>query len=160
MSRRGYNPFAPLPGSSLDPYRGVVIVLLALALLGTAGALAGGAMIPDPLLLDAAVTLGIASGIFLGVALAQAARARPLKSPEAEAETLPAEQAQATPDQNTSAVTPAPPKADGSGEDWAGIVRRGTATAGAAAIVIVLKWCERERHGRLMRTETIRARQT
>jgi hypothetical protein len=22
MSRRGYNPFAPLPGSSLDPYRG------------------------------------------------------------------------------------------------------------------------------------------
>jgi hypothetical protein len=93
MSRKGTNSSAPLPGPSLDPYRGVVFVLLALALLGTAGALAGGATFPDPLLLDTAVTLGIATGILVGVALAQAARARPPKSREAESESLPAKPA-------------------------------------------------------------------
>jgi regulator of protease activity HflC (stomatin/prohibitin superfamily) len=117
-------------------------VLGALALLGTAGALASGMTFADPFLLDTAVTLGIASGILAGVALAQAARAKPPKSREAESESLPAELAQAPAqvmaEQNTSPITQPPPKADGSEEDWAGIVRRGTAAAGASAIVMVL----------------------
>src|ERR1700680_3820184 len=86
----------PGPGSSPDPYRGVVFVLGALALLGTAGALAGGATFPDPLLLDTTVTLGIASGVLGGVARAQAARARPPKSRGAESGSLPATPAWST----------------------------------------------------------------
>ena len=60
-----------------DPYRGVVIVLLALAALGTLSALAGGVALANPVLLDAAVTLGLSTGVLLGVALIQTARARP-----------------------------------------------------------------------------------
>ena len=71
-------------------------MLLALALLGTFGALAGNAMFADPLLLDVAVTLVIATGILLGVALAQILRARPPKSREA---TLEATAAALGPDQ-------------------------------------------------------------
>jgi hypothetical protein len=53
MSVRGSNPSTPRH----DPYRGVLLVFLVLALLGAAGALVGDGMISNPLLLDAAVTL-------------------------------------------------------------------------------------------------------
>jgi regulator of protease activity HflC (stomatin/prohibitin superfamily) len=66
--------------SERDPYRGVVLVLLALTLLGAAGALAGGLALANPVLLDSAVTLGLSTGVLIGVALTQKARARPRKS--------------------------------------------------------------------------------
>ena len=66
--------------SDRDPYRGVVIVFLAMALLGTAGAAAGGLMLANRVLLDAAVALGLSTGVLVGVAAAQAARGRPPQS--------------------------------------------------------------------------------
>ncbi|MBI2569290.1 MAG: hypothetical protein HYV63_19915 [Candidatus Schekmanbacteria bacterium] len=59
-----------------DAYRGVVLVFLVAALLGAAGAAAAGAALVNPVLLDAAVTLGLASVTLLGVIETQAARAR------------------------------------------------------------------------------------
>jgi regulator of protease activity HflC (stomatin/prohibitin superfamily) len=138
MSRSGPDPSALHIGLNLDPYRGVVIVLLALALLGTAGALAAGAMFPDPVLLDTAVTLALATGILFGAALAQLARARPPKIREADSQTMPAEPPQAAAEENTPAFPPAAQKPDRSEEDWLVMVRTGTATAGAVAIVFVL----------------------
>jgi regulator of protease activity HflC (stomatin/prohibitin superfamily) len=70
MTRRDESPSA-----LRDPYRGVVFVLLAATLLGTAGAAAGGLALANRVLLDAAVTLAISSGILIGVALAQSRRA-------------------------------------------------------------------------------------
>jgi len=65
-----------------DPYRGVVAILLVGALLSTAGAIAGGLALTNPVLLDLAVALGISTGILIGVALAQSARAKRSKSLE------------------------------------------------------------------------------
>ena len=74
-----------------DPYRGVVIVLLTMALLGAASAVAGGLLLANPVLLDAAVTLGLATGVLIGVAMAQTSRTRPTKSAAAGSSSLPAE---------------------------------------------------------------------
>src|ERR1700693_3611983 len=63
--------------SNRDPYRGVVIVLLAAAALGSAGAFAGGFQLADPVLLAVAVTLGLSAGGLAGVATAQVMRPRP-----------------------------------------------------------------------------------
>jgi regulator of protease activity HflC (stomatin/prohibitin superfamily) len=75
-------PISPMaeqsaPHFSRDPYRGVVIVLLTMAFLGTVGATAGDLMLPNPLLLDAAVMLALSTGMLVGVAVAQTARAKP-----------------------------------------------------------------------------------
>ena len=70
------------PDSDRDPYRGVIIVLLVAAFLGTAAIIVGNTVISNPILLDVAVTLFISAGILLGVALAQIERANPPK-PEA-----------------------------------------------------------------------------
>jgi regulator of protease activity HflC (stomatin/prohibitin superfamily) len=64
-------------GFGKDPYRGVVLLLLAASFLGMLAAFIGNAGIADPLLLDAALTLGLSAGVLLGVAAAQAARAEP-----------------------------------------------------------------------------------
>jgi regulator of protease activity HflC (stomatin/prohibitin superfamily) len=63
--------------SNRDPYRSVVIVLLAAAVVGTAAAVYGGIELPDPVLLAVAVTLGLAAAVLSGVYVAQAQRARP-----------------------------------------------------------------------------------
>jgi len=76
-------------------------VLFVLAVLGVVGALAGDRMVPNPLLLDVAVTLGMAAGILLGVATAQVLRARAPRDHEPASTLTPA-----TP-------TPEPPEADG-----------------------------------------------
>jgi len=75
-------PRSPQDGSRSDPYRGVVFVLLAAAVLGTAGAIAAGLLLPNRVLLDVAVTLGVSSGVLIGVAMAQAARVKPPKGDE------------------------------------------------------------------------------
>jgi regulator of protease activity HflC (stomatin/prohibitin superfamily) len=69
-------PLSPDSGSSRDPYRAAVLVLLAASLLGAAGAIAGLKWIANPVLLDVAVTLGIAAGVLIGVAFAQTVRVR------------------------------------------------------------------------------------
>jgi len=62
---------------SRDPYRIVVLVLLVLCLLGTAAATAAGRWLGHVLLLDLAVTLGLAASALITVALTQIARSRP-----------------------------------------------------------------------------------
>lgn len=71
-------PEAPAPPSrpARDPYRGVVLVLLAAALLGMVAAIIGGWMTSNSVLFELAITLGLAAGILLGVSVAQSARAR------------------------------------------------------------------------------------
>ena len=84
-SSNGTDPAASAPsppssdsGPSRDPYRGVVLVLLAAAIVGMAGALEAGLRLGNLLLVDTAVTLLLVAGILTGVARAQAARMRPL----------------------------------------------------------------------------------
>jgi membrane protease subunit HflK len=61
--------------SDRHSYRGVLYVLLAAAALGCAGALAGGDMLQNPVLLDTAVALLLAAGVLLGISLAEPSRA-------------------------------------------------------------------------------------
>jgi regulator of protease activity HflC (stomatin/prohibitin superfamily) len=85
-------PMSPMaeqsaPHLGRDPYRGVVLVLLTMALLGAVGAFAGSLMLPNPLVLDAAVTLALSTGMLVGIAVAQAARAKPQHDDEASIKT-------------------------------------------------------------------------
>jgi regulator of protease activity HflC (stomatin/prohibitin superfamily) len=68
--------------SNRDPYRGVVIVLLAIAALGSAGAIVGASRLADPVLLAVALTLGISAGVLAGVATGQAMRLQPAQGAE------------------------------------------------------------------------------
>ena len=85
-------PEGPSPRSNRDPYRGVVFVLLIASVVGAAGALAGELTLANPLLLDTAITFGLATGILACVALAQAAREGPAKNDEADLAPLPPEE--------------------------------------------------------------------
>ena len=72
-------PGTPSPGaqeghSNRDPYRAAVAVLLIAAFLGAVAAAVAGIVLANPVLVDAAVTLGIACGILLGVMFTQTAR--------------------------------------------------------------------------------------
>jgi len=136
MSPRVSDPSAPVSAPSHDPYRGVVLVLLITALLGAVGAVVVYGTVANPLLLDAAVTLVIATGILLGVAVAQALRAKPLRI-EATANATPPKPAHA----NALQAFPLP-EADGSetATDFE-LIRTlaiGTAAVGGAAIFLVL----------------------
>jgi hypothetical protein len=71
MQSPGCRPHRPR-----DPYRGVILVLLLAALVGTAAAIVGGVMTSNAVLFEVAITLGLAAGILTGVAMAQSARAR------------------------------------------------------------------------------------
>jgi len=62
--------------SCRNSYRGVVLVLIAAALLGAVGAYAGGRMLSNPVLFDAAVTMILATGMLIGVVIAMTARSR------------------------------------------------------------------------------------
>ena len=73
----GVERHEPPSPSARDPYRGVVIVLLVAALTGMVGGFEEGLKLGNPVLIDAAVTLGLAAGILIGVAWTQAARLRP-----------------------------------------------------------------------------------
>ena len=141
-------PSPPLD-STRNPYRGVVFVLLLSALLGTVAAAVGGFLLVNSVLLDVAVTLGLATGILIGVAAAQIVRARPPKrneetsSPEPVAETgtpaLPEESSKWDIAKLNPRLTAA--------RDWIssrlvnlgamGIIRVGTAVAGAIGILLV-----------------------
>ena len=75
-----FNQTSAQPDSTPDPYQGVAIVLLALTVLGTVGAMYGSSTLENPDLLDVAVTLSLSAGILIGVAWTRHVRARPPKS--------------------------------------------------------------------------------
>jgi hypothetical protein len=80
--RDGLGPPSHEPSPSAGPYRGVLLVLLVTALLGTAGAFTGSWLI-DLVLFDTAIILVLASGILIGVVAAHLARATPPQINEA-----------------------------------------------------------------------------
>ncbi len=94
------------PQFSRDPYRGVVIVLLTMAFLATVGAAAGGLMLPNPLLLDATVTFGLSTGILVGVAVAQTARAKPPQRDEEASIPTPAQPQGSSADVDSTSTAP------------------------------------------------------
>jgi regulator of protease activity HflC (stomatin/prohibitin superfamily) len=61
----------PEPDLARDLYRGVFLVLLAAAILGALAALVGGVRLANPVILAAAITMGIAAGILVGVLYAR-----------------------------------------------------------------------------------------
>jgi len=70
------------PDPQQDPYRGVVRALVATAVLGSTLAIAGSVWLENPVVFDAAVTLGLSAAILIGVARMQAARLKPPKGDE------------------------------------------------------------------------------
>jgi regulator of protease activity HflC (stomatin/prohibitin superfamily) len=147
----------PKSGPSRDVYRGVVLVLLGGALLGTAAAIVGAVMFSNAVLLDIAVTLGISTGILTGVAVAQTVRSRPSKpptplmideelaAPEPVAETKTAVLPEEPSKWDIAKVSPRLTAARAWIANWfknhgaIGIIRLGTAVAGVIGIIVVLR---------------------
>ena len=100
----------PLPGgtkppaseSNQDHYRGVVALLLLVALVGTGAAMFGGIVLANPVLFDVATTLGLATGILAGVAAAQSTRLRASRIDEQIATDAPAPETEAPDESKTS----------------------------------------------------------
>jgi len=67
----------PPSDSTQGPYRSVVLALLLAALPGSVFAAVGGYTLMNSVLLDIAITLGLATGMLIGVAVAQTIRMRP-----------------------------------------------------------------------------------
>jgi regulator of protease activity HflC (stomatin/prohibitin superfamily) len=155
MSTTESDSLDPGFGQSRDPYRGVVAVLLGLAFLGAAGAFAGGRMLPNPFLLDIALTLGNAAGVLLGVALTQRARRTQPEESKAESAATTRQPAEAIEDQESSPHAKSPPDEETKKGitlpvhfagmpaiphlEWMDLMRMGTAAAGLVAIVFVLE---------------------
>lgn len=149
---------SPKPGPKRDVYRGVVLVFLGAAILGTVGAVIGALMFSNAVLLDVAVTLGIMDGILIGVAVAQTLRARPPKQEEpvstpeliAESESavvpadVPTEIPEQLPKWNIAKVSPRLTAARARISGWfkklgvLGILRLLTAGGGMVGIILVL----------------------
>lgn len=72
----------PPSGMIPNPYRSVVLALVLAALLGTVVTAIGGYTLMNPVLLDIAVTLGLATGILIGAIASQTIRARPPRRDE------------------------------------------------------------------------------
>lgn len=66
----------PEPDLAHDPYRGVSLVLLAAAILVALAAFVGGIRLANPVMLAAAITMGIAAGILVGVLYARSTGGR------------------------------------------------------------------------------------
>lgn len=64
-------PHSSSSSAERDPYVGVVLVLLAASIVGLVTALEAGLRLGNPILIDTAVTLGLAAGIPIGIARAQ-----------------------------------------------------------------------------------------
>jgi regulator of protease activity HflC (stomatin/prohibitin superfamily) len=150
MTQTGSRRGAERPHAKSDPYRGVVIVLLALASLGTVAAALGAMTLGNPVVLDAAVTLGLSTGLLIGVVRVQHARAKPPASDDGPSRPVLAEAAEVP---ASSPVSPG--DAEGAAEPhptgipvWLwhrfqelrklGNVRDRTAAAGVLAIGLVL----------------------
>ena len=92
------------PRASSGIHIEVVLALLLAALLGTVVAAIGGYMLLNPVLLDIAVTLGLATGILIGAIVSQTIRERPSRSDEENSSAEPI----AKPE--TAAISEEPPK--------------------------------------------------
>ena len=148
MTNDGCSP-AP-PESGRDPYRGVILVLASGALGGGLAAAVAGLALGNPPLLDAAITLGLAAALLLGVALAQttrAARARgdpDLGTATPTARPAPGAAAPAPADEPGAAASPTFRGLPRRARDWyrdfgpPARLRRGAAAAGALAVVLAL----------------------
>jgi regulator of protease activity HflC (stomatin/prohibitin superfamily) len=77
------DPSRPRSDSPRERYRSVILALLGTAFAGVVGAVAASVMLGNAVLLHVAVTLEISTGILIGVAAAQAMRARPAKTVDA-----------------------------------------------------------------------------
>ena len=75
------SPVEPSP----DPYRGVIVVLTAGALVATAVTIFGAFALGNSVLLHTAVSLGLSAGVLIGVAIAQANRSTPARATLVEA---------------------------------------------------------------------------
>jgi hypothetical protein len=142
-------PASPPSGLRRDPYRGVILVLLLAALVGTAAAIVGGVMTSNAVLFEVAITLGLAAGILTGVAMAQSARARLTASDQPIPQSAPA-------DAEAESAVQSPQKLEPSilirrlkliytrGRQWLqtlgalGTIRVGTAIAGTIAVFSIL----------------------
>ena len=147
-------PPSPSAGPKQNPYRGPVLVLLASAFLGAGCALVAGLLLANPVVLDAALSLGLATGILIDVLESQIARVKPAKSDAGPPTPVPAEKPETA--ASPEPETPATPEANGRkqsllqrvGAAWhwlwlhnlgtKEIVRIGTAAAGFAVIAILL----------------------
>ena len=142
-------PAPPASGSHRDPYRSVVLVLLAAALLGVAGAIVATAMTSDMVLLQLAITLYFAVGILTGVATAQSERARTARAEIASSEPPPGPADGASESQAPRKIEPSIliRRLKVVWEGWRqwfkglgvlGIIRVSTATAGALVLLSIL----------------------
>jgi len=84
------------PDTGPDPYRAVVLLLLAASILGMVADFVAAQMLGNPVLFNVAITFGIAAGILIGIAVTRTKRApqpdaddeeRPAAEPAVEAET-------------------------------------------------------------------------
>jgi regulator of protease activity HflC (stomatin/prohibitin superfamily) len=142
-------PASSPSGLRRDPYRGVILVLLLAALVGTAAAIVGGVTTSNAVLFEVSITLGLAAGILTGVAMAQSARLRLTASDQPIPQPAPA-------DAETESAVQSPQKLAPSilirrlrliytrGRQWLqtlgalGTIRIGTAIAGTIAVFSVL----------------------
>jgi regulator of protease activity HflC (stomatin/prohibitin superfamily) len=134
--------------SQRDPFYGAILLVLSAATLGGGGALAAGLLLSDVVLLDVAVTLGLAAGVLAGVAAAKSTRARTLQAADREMASASPQQAAATVSGHDSS------EKKGFGLrlaaarrrirqhmrqlDVVSTIRAGTGVAGAAAVVLLL----------------------
>jgi regulator of protease activity HflC (stomatin/prohibitin superfamily) len=134
--------------SSRGIYRGVVLVFLGATFLGTVASIAASVMFSNTVLLDVAVTLGISTGVLIGVAISQRRRARsPRREPQVGAAFAP-EDSKVPSDDSSSAsrfTLISRVKAQlGRAAQWfrhfglLGWIRIATAVAGAISIVLLL----------------------
>jgi regulator of protease activity HflC (stomatin/prohibitin superfamily) len=140
----------PRPDPGRDAYRGVVVVLAAAALAAALTAAVAGVVLWNPLLLDGAVTLGLATALLIGVALAERVRLRqPRSEPDPGAAAPPAEEPVPPPvpaaaDEEDSPADSLPRRLRLQARDWyrdfgpLARWRRGVAGAGTVAVVLAL----------------------
>ena len=142
-------PALPPSGSWRDPYRGVILFLLVAALVGTAAAIVAGVMTSNAVLFEVAITLGLATGILTGVAMAQSVRTRIAASDQPIPQSAPAEPQAASAAQSPQKLEPSIlirrlKLVSARGRLWIrnlgalGTIRIGTAIAGTIAVFSML----------------------
>ena len=67
------------PDTGPDPYRAVVLLLLSGSVLGIVSAFVAAQMLGNPVLLEVAITFGIAAGILIGIAVTRIMRSHSVR---------------------------------------------------------------------------------
>jgi regulator of protease activity HflC (stomatin/prohibitin superfamily) len=140
--------------SNRSPYLGVVLLLLAGALAGTAVARVAGSKLDNPVLLALAIALGLSTGVLAGVVAALILRARPPRSgtaaasSESVAETAVSDGPPVAPESisGPAASTEATPEgipvpAKKTRPEWVEVLLRGRLQAGfREAVILIRRW--------------------